>query len=172
MSQTLKHGSEVATSARNSVSQRAPLKTVLGLLGASAIAGCGSESVVNNYYQGPDGHYVSLRQEVPSTCTLVTSGTLNQGENLTASVNGRSYRIQLDDLESPRSRDGLPPSVLLPAALYSVTDTMGAVLAHANVREGGVQSTRVTGLTIQAVTISQGYTFGSKWADTNVYQCQ
>ena len=151
------------------------MKTVLGLLGASAVA-CAPETttppVVNNYYQGPDGMPVSFRQPVPSNCTMVASATINQGENLAAEVNGRSYRIQLDDLERARSRSGLPPTVLLPSAIYSITDNMGNVLARANIREGGVEATRVNGLTIQTVNVAPGYTFGAKWADTNVYRCQ
>lgn len=172
MSQTLKHGSEVATSARNSVSQRAPLKTVLGLLGASAIAGCGSESVVNNYYQGPDGRPVSIRQEVPNNCRLVTGGTLNEGEFLSPIINGTTYRVTLVGIESPRSREDLPPSVLLPAGLYSVADQNAIVLDHPSVREGGLKQTRVTGLAIQTVNVEQSYNFSVHLADVNVYQCQ
>jgi hypothetical protein len=92
MNQNLRFGSEATSSARSSaISQRAPFKAAAVLLGAGAAGlGCApDETTINHYYQGPDGRYVSLRQEVPSNCTLVASGSLNVGENLNPTINGR-----------------------------------------------------------------------------------
>jgi hypothetical protein len=167
MSNTLKFGNFGASS---KVAPRASFTTMAVL--TASLVGCGSESTTNQYYQGPGGNPVSIQAQVPSNCRMIGAGTLNQGDSISVEVSGRSYRITLGDLENSRSREGLPPSVLLPAALFTVGDTNSVILDRVSVREGGVSSTSIRGLTLQVPTIGLGATFGEKWADVNVYNCQ
>lgn len=167
MSNVLKLGNFGAPS---KVAPRASFAT-MALLSAG-LAGCGSESTTNQYYQGPGGNPVSIQAQVPSNCRMIAAGTLNQGDSITAQVNGQSYRLTLGDLENARSREDLPPSVLLPAALFTITNPDSVVLDRVSVREGGFASTSVSGFSVRVPTIGLGATFSEKWADVVVYNCQ
>lgn len=167
MSNVLKFGNSGAPSR---VAPRVSFATMAVL--SAGLAGCGSEGTTNQYYQGPGGNPVSIQAQVPSNCQMIGAGTLNHGDSLVAQVRGQTYRLTLGDLENARSREGLPPSVLLPAALFTIADTNSVILDRVSVREGGLQSTAVSGLSIKVPTIGLGATFGEKWADVIAYNCQ